>query len=183
MNTKYLLANAAIVLLALQGACRAQSNGACDALPYRAFDFWIGDWNVFDVATNTKSAFVRVSSIQGRCGLREEYTAVNGSSGESLSTYDPRHRHWLQFWLSSAGAIVSISGTLQGENMVLVGHEEGVHSTMVRGTWKPEPDGVRETGEKSRDNGRTWQPWFDLQFRRVQDSSSASPKSSQPSMH
>jgi ABC-type cobalt transport system substrate-binding protein len=169
MNTKHLLVTAAVFLLALEGACRAQSPGVCDALPYRAFDFWLGDWDVFDVATNVKSAHVRVSSVEGQCGLREKYTAVDGSAGESLSTYDPSHQTWRQFWVSNTGEIVSIAGTLQGGSMVLVGSEEGAHSSMVRGIWKPEPGGVRETGEKSQDNGRSWKPWFDLHFRRVQD--------------
>jgi hypothetical protein len=35
----------------------------------------------------------------------------------------------------------------------------------IRGIWKPETDGVRETAEVSSDYGKSWQPLFDLLFR------------------
>jgi DICT domain-containing protein len=35
----------------------------------------------------------------------------------------------------------------------------------VRGIWKPEDGGVRETAVTSTDGGKTWKPWFDLVFR------------------
>lgn len=36
---------------------------------------------------------------------------------------------------------------------------------LVRGSWKPVNDGVRETAVTSLDGGKTWTPWFDLVFR------------------
>jgi hypothetical protein len=43
-----------------------------------------------------------------------------------------------------------------------VDHAKGV---IVRGVWKPENGGVRETAVTSSDGGKTWKPWFDLVFR------------------
>jgi len=138
---------------------------ACTAPEYRSFDFWLGNWDVYNVDDGKKSAQVRVSSILNGCAIREEYAGVDGSAGESLSSYDAVHKLWRQHWVSNAGAIVSISGDLTSGAMILAGPEEGVRSSLVRGIWKPEATGVRETGERSQDDGRTWQPWFDLHFR------------------
>ena len=51
--------------------------------------------------------------------------------------------------------------------MVLTGVDHAKGGRLVRGTWKPENGGVRETAVTSTDGGRTWKPWFDLVFRRT----------------
>lgn len=43
---------------------------------------------------------------------------------------------------------------------------EGAKETLVRARWAPGAEGVRETAERSSDGGRTWNPWFDVVFRR-----------------
>jgi hypothetical protein len=51
--------------------------------------------------------------------------------------------------------------------MVLIGADRTEDGTQrqVRGIWKPEGDGFRETAVTSSDGGKTWKPWFDLVFR------------------
>jgi hypothetical protein len=36
---------------------------------------------------------------------------------------------------------------------------------LIRGVWKPDRGGVRETAVTSTDGGKTWKPWFDLWFQ------------------
>jgi hypothetical protein len=148
---------------------QAQSSPApCSAPAFHAFDFWIGDWDVYDAADRRLTAHARITSVESGCALREEYRALDGSGGESLSAWDASRNQWRQHWVSSRGAIVSLTGNLTGSSMTLTGPETGTHaSDLVRGTWTPEPGGVREVGERSTDDGRTWQPWFDLHFRRA----------------
>jgi hypothetical protein len=137
----------------------------CTAPAYHAFDFWLGNWDVYDGATLT--AHARITSVQNGCALREEFQSLDGSSGESLSAWDESSHVWRQNWISNHGSIVALSGGPRSGSMILAGPESGSHSPdQVRGTWKPEPTGVREIGERSTDNGQTWQPWFDLHFRR-----------------
>ena len=139
----------------------------CSAPAYREFDFWLGEWDVFEEGGSVKEAQVTVSPVQNNCGLREQYNGVDGSGGESLSMYDPSAAEWQQTWLSNRGQIVVIHGNLQGQAMMLSGtdHTRGGHR-LVRGVWKPESAGVRETAETSSDDGKTWTPWFDLSFRK-----------------
>jgi len=51
--------------------------------------------------------------------------------------------------------------------MVLTGTEPAADGTasLLRGIWRPEGTGVRETAERSSDGGKTWRPLFDIWFR------------------
>jgi ketosteroid isomerase-like protein len=139
----------------------------CSAPAYRQFDFWLGEWDVFEAGGSTREARATVSRAQGDCGLREQYQGSDGGGGESLSMYDPVAGEWQQTWLSSHGQIVFIRGNLQGDAMILSGTDHrGSGQRLVRGVWKPEDAGVRETAETSTDEGKTWTPWFDLSFRK-----------------
>src|SRR5256885_2335679 len=63
----------------------------CDAPEYRQFDFWLGDWDVFDFNDpNTRVARVQVERMLDGCVVRESYTDNNGLQGQSLSTFDIR---------------------------------------------------------------------------------------------
>ena len=144
----------------------------CSAPAYRQFDFWLGEWDVFEEGGSTREAQATVTRAQGDCGLREQYQGSDGSGGESLSMYDPVSGEWQQTWLSSHGQIVFIRGNLQGDAMILSGTDHRASGPrLVRGVWKPEGAGVRETAETSTDEGKTWTPWFDLSFRKRSSSS------------
>src|ERR1700679_3495178 len=73
----------------------------CSAPAYRQFDFWLGEWDVFEEGGSKAEARATITSIQSGCGLREQYEGANGSSGESLSMYDPSPAEWQQTWLSN----------------------------------------------------------------------------------
>jgi hypothetical protein len=51
--------------------------------------------------------------------------------------------------------------------MVLSGTNQ--QGEIVRGTWKPVNGEVREIAVKSTDAGKTWEPWFDIVFRRASE--------------
>ena len=56
---------------------------------YQEFDFWIGDWDVFDVdSPTTRVARIRVDRILDGCVLREDYQDTHGLNGQSFSIYD-----------------------------------------------------------------------------------------------
>jgi ketosteroid isomerase-like protein len=136
-------------------------------MEHKQFDFWIGDWDVFESERTTRSAHIRVERILDNCVLWERYEDPTGLRGESFSIYDSGRKRWQQTWVTNRGQLLTMSGQLQGGEMVLLGDgltSEGQQSR-VRGTWKAVGDGVRETAVVSSDNGKTWKPWFDLHFR------------------
>jgi len=140
---------------------------ACARSPERRhFDFWIGDWDAFDVGgPKTPSARVRVMPILGGCALHERYDGADGHAGESFTVYDSGRKVWHQTWVTNRGGLLTIEGrfdrnaaTLEGPRWAADGRKE-----IVRGTWKPEGRGVRETAWTS-DDGANWKPLFDILF-------------------
>src|SRR5688500_577041 len=46
----------------------------CRSPEYRQFDFWVGDWDAYDLPDTAKAvARIQVSSIMDGCALREVY--------------------------------------------------------------------------------------------------------------
>jgi hypothetical protein len=140
---------------------------SCAAPEYHQFDFWLGDWDSFDVGGTTKVARLRVDSILDGCVLLENYEGADGHKGQSFSIYDASRKVWHQTWVTNRGELLMIEGAKQGDAMTLSGSDrtkEGAER-LVRGVWKPENGGVRETAVTSTDGGKTWTPWFDIIFQ------------------
>src|ERR1017187_6485815 len=160
-----------VVLLAGSGltAARAASaegpkSSSCATPAYRRFDFWAGDWDVFDVGSPIKVAHAQVDLILDGCVLREDYRGADGHRGQSFTIYDAARKVWHQTWVTNRGELLQIEGKVEDGEMVLTGRNQ--QGALVRGTWKPVNRDVRETAVTSTDGGRTWQPWFDLVFHR-----------------
>ena len=146
---------------------RQAVNPACSATEFRQFDFWLGDWDVFDVGKSAVVAHARVDLILDGCVLREDYEGANRLHGQSFTLYDPSRKIWHQSWATNRGQLLVIEGKLEAGEMLLAGADRTAEGKerRVRGTWKPMNGGVRETAVVSNDAGGTWQPWFDLIFR------------------
>jgi ketosteroid isomerase-like protein len=142
----------------------------CTAPEYHQLDFWIGDWNAFDLASGSQDAHVRVDSILDGCVLHERYDGADGHRGESFSVYDVSRNVWHQTWVTNRGELLTIEGNMQDGAMALAGADLNAagQDRRVRGDWKPADGGVRETAVTSTDGGKTWSPWFDLMFRPAQ---------------
>jgi hypothetical protein len=162
--------------IAGQAAGSAAANGpaagspkpaSCAAPEYRQFDFWVGDWDAFEVdKPTTKVARTRVDLILDGCVLRENYEGTDGHQGQSFSIYDASRKVWHQSWVTNRGQLLVIEGKIEAGEMILSGVDHAAPGrTIVRGTWKPLNGGVREIGVTSSDGGKTWKPWFDLLFR------------------
>jgi hypothetical protein len=76
--------------LAAAAAPASGPGGQCAAAPYREFDFWLGDWDVFDVGgAATPVARAHITRILDGCVVHELYeSAADGLRGESYSIYD-----------------------------------------------------------------------------------------------
>ena len=146
---------------------QAAAASSCSAPEFHQFDFWLGDWDAFDVGKSAIVARTRVDSILDGCVLREDYQAANGMHGQSFSLYDRSRKIWHQSWVTNRGQLLLIEGKLEAGGIVLAGADRTIEGKerRVRGVWKPVSDGVRETAVISTDAGRTWQPWFDIIFR------------------
>jgi hypothetical protein len=148
-------------------AAGAWAAPACDAAAHRAFDFWLGEWQVR--TPDGKLAGVnRIESEYGGCVLHERYTTGRGYSGESLNIYDAGRKVWHQTWVDSSGTLLRLEGGLHGQNMVLEGQTVGSDGLVTRHriTWTPNADGsVRQLWESTDAKGQ-WSTAFDGQYTR-----------------
>lgn len=149
-------------------ASRGQSPkpDACGGQQYHQFDFWLGDWDAFEIGVSKPDARVRVTRILDGCVIHEDYQQPDRAKGESFSIYDSSRKVWHQSWVTNGGKLLVIEGQFANGKMVMTGMDHFRQNVLVRGTWLPIPDGIRETAVLSSDGGTTWKPWFDLYFRR-----------------
>ncbi|HEU5041669.1 MAG TPA: hypothetical protein VFT84_12640 [Gemmatimonadales bacterium] len=153
-------------------AAGAQSAGpppaSCTAPEYRQFDFWLGDWDTYELPdTTTVVARLQVTAMLGGCALRENYAQADGLVGESYSLWDAGRRVWHQSWVTNRGALLLLDGEFRNGRMVLTAEERRPDGgrALLRGTWWSEGGNVRQKAARSTDGGTRWSPAWDILFR------------------
>ena len=145
----------------------ASAAQACSAPAYRAFDFWIGEWQVH--GANGKLAGTNtITKAHGGCVLHESYRTPGAYSGESLNIYDASRKVWHQSWADSTGLLLTLEGGLQDGKMVLEGKGVDAAGAPIshRITWSPNADGsVRQHWESTNAAGQ-WTTAFDGKYTR-----------------
>jgi hypothetical protein len=148
------------------GLAAAQSP-SCDSSAHRAFDFWVGDWQVH--AGNGKLAGSNtITRAHNGCVLRENYRTPGGYTGESINIYDASRKVWHQTWADSSGLLLLLEGGIKDGSMVLEGKGlmAGSGSMSHRITWTPNADGsVRQHWESTDASGK-WTTAFDGKYTR-----------------
>lgn len=139
----------------------------CKAKPeFRQFDFWIGEWD----AKNPQGIIVGSSSIQlilNQCVIFENWNTPV-SSGKSFNIYNANEGKWYQTWVTDKGGLTNYVGEFKDGKMILVS-ENVVNGkkTLNRMTFSKLPGGdVRQHGESSTDDGKTWATTFDFTYTR-----------------
>ncbi|MBD3223118.1 MAG: hypothetical protein GF313_00200 [Caldithrix sp.] len=92
----------------------------CCSNSYKSFDFWIGDWVVY----NTEGEVIgtnKIVKMQDGCVVQENWKASNGTNtGTSYNYFDTSDSTWNQLWISNTGNILELKGNLDSDgNMVL----------------------------------------------------------------
>ena len=139
------------MLIAQASAC------SCCTENHKAFDFWLGSWEV-TLPDGRPAGENLIEKIQGGCLLRENWRSSNpGFTGTSYNYYDPGTDFWEQLWIDSSGTILKLKGKREGDRMVLrsapVQDGEGRQSVQqitwtiltegkVRQVWEVFQDGV-----------------------------------------
>jgi len=135
----------------------------CADEAHHQFDFWVGKWDVYQTGKDALVAHSLIESLYGGCGVRENWMPLKGTGGGSLNIYVPEEKHWEQFWIDSGGSRAHFIGGWNGKAMVIQGKWAG---PLVRISYSKNADGsVRQFGEQSTDEGKTWSTSFDLTYR------------------
>jgi len=133
----------------------------------RQFDFWVGEWDVF----NPQGALVgtnRIESLQNGNLLLEHWRGEKGSDGKSLNFYDPAKEKWVQVWVDNSGGVIVGEGGLEDGAMSFAGTHvlPTGERRPFRFTFTPQDAAaVRQFIEESADGGETWKTWFEGVYR------------------
>ena len=140
---------------------------------HRQFDFWIGDWDVYNTK-GTIAGHSRIESVSEGCGISEHWQGAGGGAGVSYNAWDPGSGHWHQFWVgNTSGDVLYLEGGFANGSMSM----QGVRPNAATGkpqrqriTWTPNKDGtVRQHWETSDDDGKSWQTSFDGSYHRQKE--------------
>lgn len=166
----------AALLLPLAQAASAQDAPAtppppsCSGPQFDAFDFWVGEWDVYPNGKDRLVAHSKIEKLYGGCAIRENWMPLRGKPGGSLSNYEPETGRWHQDWIGSVPGRVEFDGGAVDGKMVLTGWWAGSgpkgEDGLTRMTYsKLDGGAVRQHGEFSADHGITWVTTFDLVYK------------------
>jgi hypothetical protein len=146
----------------------------CDTPQHHQFDFWLGDWLVYDMATSKLVAFDHVEKQLNGCAVIQRMTWLSdqfrrpelGYRLSGMSVNVVRDGHWSTLWIDNTyGNGLIVEGGIQKDSMVMT-TQAPRNGTYTRGVWTPNPDGsVRNMGYLSRDGKTAWTPYFDYLYR------------------
>lgn len=152
----------ALHLIAAVALAQVVTASPCAAPEYHQLDFWAGRWDVYPTGKDKLVAHSLIEKVYG-CGVRENWMPIGKPGGGSLSIYVPEEKGWEQFWIDSQGTRAVFKGGWNGSAMVITGKWGG---PLVRMTYSKNADGsVRQFGEQSTDDGKSWKPSFDFTYR------------------
>ena len=162
-----------IFLTLITVTCFAQK--PCEKDPvYNQFDFWIGEWNVYD--SNDKLVGTsKVSEILDNCVVLEEWLSVNNQkglvySGKSFNSYNSITKQWQQNWVDNIGGTTEyLTGVLSDNEMQFISRPFFFFflNNIRRLTFYKLNNGfVSQFGEISTDEGKTWTIEFDFEYRK-----------------
>lgn len=156
------LAVLALLLSALPGAAQP---ARCATPAHRAFDFWVGTWEVH-TPDGRVAGQNTIERKLGGCVVHERYTTPAGYEGESLNIFDASRGVWHQTWTDNGGLLLLLEGGREDGAMVMEGQTVDAAGTVTRQriTWSRvdgDPDRVRQHWESSTDDGQSWTTAFD----------------------
>lgn len=133
-----------IILLSITGAAFSQADCACCTEHHKQFNFWIGEWNVYDTLGN-KVGENSIVKLEDDCIVNEHWRGTQGSSGRSYNYYDPSDSTWNQVWIDNNGGNLMLKGKAEKNKMTLTSvslKEKKINSNSNRITWTKNKNGT-----------------------------------------
>jgi hypothetical protein len=81
----------------------------CSDTVYRQFDFWIGEWEAFDI-NGQKTGDSKIEIILDSCIILENWTSISvikgiRYAGKSYNSYNAATKKWQQYWVDNVGGV------------------------------------------------------------------------------
>lgn len=147
----------------------------CSDPKFRAFDFWQGEWNVFS-KNEKKAGESKISLILDSCTILEEWTSANSQNGivykgKSFNTYNLASKQWQQTWVDNTGNTTEYLRGEATEGQIIFYADKVISASgkpfLRKLTFTKITDfKIRQLGERSDDDGKTWTTEYDLEYRK-----------------
>lgn len=79
----------------------SQNTGCSDIPGFAGFNFWVGEWEVFDNNTGNKVGENSIQPMESGCLLLESWASIDGGTGTSMNCFNPVTGEWRQLWVSA----------------------------------------------------------------------------------
>ena len=183
------VASAAVLLgvsaAALDSPGQARAGGAvaleqttapatCDTPQHHQLDFWVGDWQVFDAATNQLVAFERVEKHSEGCIVQENLTFLTDKyrrpgvkyrlAGIGVNRFDGEN--WLQMWADNQWGAIFLRGAPDADGNIVFVTVIPSRKRDVKLVYENRPDGtVRILQYVAPAGSGKWVKYGDLIYR------------------
>ncbi len=143
----------------------------CCTEAHNAFDFWIGDWTVYN-AQGTVVGTNKISKVAtyGNCVLREEWKSSGANRGTSYNYYNLADKSWNQVWIDNSGFSLTLKGNRIDNRMVMKSEilqgQNGKYFNRV--TWQLNGDeSVTQTWDVLSETGKLLQQAFKGTYKKT----------------
>ncbi|MDN3669108.1 hypothetical protein QWY93_07190 [Echinicola jeungdonensis] len=109
-----------IGVIILDNTSFAQSECACCTPSHRQFDFWIGEWLVYDTLGN-RIGRSSIKLLEDHCLVSEHWKGDSGVTGRSFNYFNVMDSTWNQIWIDNQGNHLVLKGKGREGEMVLYG--------------------------------------------------------------
>jgi tetratricopeptide (TPR) repeat protein len=134
----------------------------------RMFDFWVGEWEV-KTAQGQVAGQSSVQLLLEGCALLENWTDGQNGQGKSLNSDNTDKQMWQQFWTDQYGRVTEYRDSEWRADTLRYTARQIMPQgpALLHMSFAPlGPDRVRQWGEISYDDGKTWAQSFDLYYHR-----------------
>ena len=107
-----------VITIGTTNQTKAQTTSACSTENHQKFDFWVGDWNVYDTLNN-KVGENLIIKLEDGCIINEHWKSTNGSTGRSYNYYNTVDSTWNQLWIDNQGSNLVLKGKSEPNKMIL----------------------------------------------------------------
>jgi hypothetical protein len=156
-----------LFLFSVSLSAQVNTGPPCSATEYRQFDFWLGDWVVYDSAGAVVGENFIVP-MQDGCLIQENWKS-DGSTGTSYNFYNTQDSTWNQLWVDNQGTILKLKGHFEQGKMILKselipGKKVDYYYNQI--SWEKRPDGsVRQLWQVFAKSGKLLNTPFDGIYR------------------
>jgi hypothetical protein len=96
----------------------SQDECPCCSKYHRQFDFWVGEWIVYDTSGNVVGEN-SIQKLEQGCIVSEHWRGAKGLTGRSYNYYNLADSTWNQLWIDSNGSNLILKGHAEKGKMIL----------------------------------------------------------------